>query len=180
MWDCDERVFYKKWTFRCFPLPIIAVRVSCELSCACNLRATIWLYILSIRFLDIGSPGNMASRHEASEVFLFEDIIYVALGTDVRECKSILLWAVQNSGGKRICILHVHQPPQLIPFSMSQNLHLSLSLSLSLSLYIYIYIYVYIVCMFSYEHIYNNTNTLTHTYICLNMFYVYKNMEVLW
>ncbi|KAM4094699.1 hypothetical protein ACB094_06G214300 [Castanea mollissima] len=58
----------------------------------------------------------MASRHEASEVFLFEDIIYVALGTDVRECKSILLWAVQNSGGKRICILHVHQPPQLIPF----------------------------------------------------------------
>ena len=119
----------------------------------------------------------MASRHEASEVFLFEDIIYVALGTDVRECKSILLWAVQNSGGKRICILHVHQPPQLIPFSMSQNLHLSLSLSLSLSLYIYIY--VYIVCMFSYEHIYNNTNTLTHTYICLNMFYVFKNMEVL-
>nr|XP_023913748.1 U-box domain-containing protein 33-like [Quercus suber] len=58
----------------------------------------------------------MASKHEASEVFLFEDIIYVALGTDVRECKSILLWAVQNSGGKRICILHVHQPPQLIPF----------------------------------------------------------------
>ncbi|KAF3947009.1 hypothetical protein CMV_026797 [Castanea mollissima] len=58
----------------------------------------------------------MANRHEASEVFLFEDIIYVALGTDVRECKSILLWAVQNSGGKKICILHVHQPPQLIPF----------------------------------------------------------------
>uniref|UniRef100_A0A7N2LDG4 RING-type E3 ubiquitin transferase n=1 Tax=Quercus lobata TaxID=97700 RepID=A0A7N2LDG4_QUELO len=58
----------------------------------------------------------MASRHEASEVFFFEDTIYVALGTDVRECKSILLWAVQNSGGKNICILHVHQPPQLIPF----------------------------------------------------------------
>ena len=115
----------------------------------------------------------MASRLEASEVFLFEDIIYVALGTDVRECKSILLWAVQNSGGKSICILHVHQPPQWIPFSMSQNLHLSLSLSLSLS------IYIYIVCMFSYEHIYDNTNTLTHTYICLNMFYVFKNMEVL-
>lgn len=58
----------------------------------------------------------MVSTHDASEVFLFEDIIYVALGTDVRECKSILLWAVQNSGGKNICILHVHQPPQLIPF----------------------------------------------------------------
>ena len=145
MWDCDERVFYKKWTFRCFPLLIIAVRVSCELSCACNLRATIWLYILSIRFLDIGSPGNMASRLEASEVFLFEDIIYVALGTDVRECKSILLWAVQNSGGKRICILHVHQPPQLIPFSKSQNLYLYL--------YLYIYIYIYIVHVKLWTHI---------------------------
>ena len=113
---------------------------SLQLPWVLYLRATIWLYILSIRFLDIGAPGNMASRHEASEVFLFEDIIYVALGTDVRECKSILLWAVQNSGGKRICILHVHQPPQLIPFSMSQNLHpyLSVCLSLSLSLYIYI------------------------------------------
>ena len=31
--------------------------------------------------------------------------------------------------------------------------------------------------MFSYEHINNNTNTLTHTYICLNMFYVYKTWK---
>ncbi|KAE7999502.1 hypothetical protein FH972_003922 [Carpinus fangiana] len=45
-----------------------------------------------------------------------DDMIYVAVGKDVKECKSILLWALQNSGGKRICILHVHQPAQLIPF----------------------------------------------------------------
>ena len=61
----------------------------------------------------------MEGRHKASEILLFEDIIYVALGTNVKECKSILLWAVQNSGGKNICILHVHHPPQLIPFSKS-------------------------------------------------------------
>jgi hypothetical protein len=49
-----------------------------------------------------------------------DDMIYVAVGKDVKECKSILLWALQNSGGKRICILHVHQPAQFIPFSKSQ------------------------------------------------------------
>uniref|UniRef100_A0A2N9H9X2 RING-type E3 ubiquitin transferase n=1 Tax=Fagus sylvatica TaxID=28930 RepID=A0A2N9H9X2_FAGSY len=61
----------------------------------------------------------MASRHEALEDLVMEDnqdMIYVAVGVNVKECKSIILWAVQNSGGKRICILHVHQPPQLIPF----------------------------------------------------------------
>ena len=32
----------------------------------------------------------MEGRHKASEILLFEDIIYVALGTNVKECKSIL------------------------------------------------------------------------------------------
>ncbi len=49
-----------------------------------------------------------------------EDMIYVAVGKEVKEFKSILLWALQNSGGKPICILHVHQPAQLIPISKSQ------------------------------------------------------------
>ncbi|XP_062156574.1 U-box domain-containing protein 33-like isoform X1 [Alnus glutinosa] len=53
----------------------------------------------------------MANRHESSE-----ETIYVAVGKDAKECKSILLWALENSGGKRICILHVHQPAQYIPF----------------------------------------------------------------
>uniref|UniRef100_A0A2N9FJ82 RING-type E3 ubiquitin transferase n=1 Tax=Fagus sylvatica TaxID=28930 RepID=A0A2N9FJ82_FAGSY len=44
-----------------------------------------------------------------------EDIIYVAVGEIVKESTSTLLWALQNSGGKRIGILHVHQPSKTIP-----------------------------------------------------------------
>jgi hypothetical protein len=64
-----------------------------------------------------------ACRHENLEdpmAIVIEDMIYVAVEKEVKEFKSILLWALQNSGGKRICILHVHQPAQLIPFSRSQ------------------------------------------------------------
>jgi hypothetical protein len=46
-----------------------------------------------------------------------EDILYVAMGENVKENKSILLWALQNSGGKNICIIHVHQPAKMIPIS---------------------------------------------------------------
>lgn len=60
----------------------------------------------------------MGSRQEMS---LEDPMVYVAVGKDVKaECNSTLLWALQNSGGKRICILHVHAPAQLIPFSMYQ------------------------------------------------------------
>ncbi|XP_059456550.1 U-box domain-containing protein 33-like [Corylus avellana] len=59
----------------------------------------------------------MGSRQEMS---LEDPMVYVAVGKDVKaECNSTLLWALQNSGGKRICILHVHVPAQLIPFSIS-------------------------------------------------------------
>ncbi|KAM6601120.1 hypothetical protein CsatA_020729 [Cannabis sativa] len=44
-----------------------------------------------------------------------EDTIYVAVGKYVKESKSVLVWALQNSGGKKICILHVHVPAQMIP-----------------------------------------------------------------
>lgn len=44
-------------------------------------------------------------------------MLSVALGENVKENRSILLWALQNSGGKKICIIHVHQPAQMIPFS---------------------------------------------------------------
>ncbi|OIW01127.1 hypothetical protein TanjilG_25235 [Lupinus angustifolius] len=42
--------------------------------------------------------------------------LYVAVSKDLKENKLNLIWAIQNSGTKRICILHVHVPPTLIPF----------------------------------------------------------------
>ena len=60
----------------------------------------------------------MASGHENSEdpvTSVSEEMIYVAVGTDVKDCKSILLWALRNFGGKRICIVHVHRPARWIP-----------------------------------------------------------------
>ncbi|KAJ7951146.1 putative U-box domain-containing protein kinase family protein [Quillaja saponaria] len=44
-----------------------------------------------------------------------DDLIYVAVAKDLKDSKSTLIWAIQNSGGKRICLLHVHQPAQMIP-----------------------------------------------------------------
>ncbi|KAL0002468.1 hypothetical protein SO802_016249 [Lithocarpus litseifolius] len=60
----------------------------------------------------------MASGHENSEdpvTSIIEEMTYVAVGTDVKDCQSILLWALRNFGGKRICIVHVHRPAQRIP-----------------------------------------------------------------
>jgi hypothetical protein len=45
------------------------------------------------------------------------DILYVALGDNVKNNKSILIWALQNSGGKKICIIHINQPATVIPLS---------------------------------------------------------------
>ncbi|KAJ8748935.1 hypothetical protein K2173_013371 [Erythroxylum novogranatense] len=52
---------------------------------------------------------------EPSVSRVIEEKIHVAVGKSVKECKSVLVWALQNSGGKRICIVHVHQPSELIP-----------------------------------------------------------------
>ncbi|TKY65436.1 U-box domain-containing protein 33 [Spatholobus suberectus] len=41
--------------------------------------------------------------------------IYVAVTKEVKESKSNLIWAIQHSGGRRICILHVHVPATMIP-----------------------------------------------------------------
>ncbi|KAI5421792.1 U-box domain-containing protein 33 isoform X2 [Lathyrus oleraceus] len=43
------------------------------------------------------------------------DTIYVAVAKDVKDSKLNVVWAIQNSGGKRICILHVHVPSPKIP-----------------------------------------------------------------
>nr|POF09211.1 u-box domain-containing protein 33 [Quercus suber] len=63
----------------------------------------------------------MASRHENLEdpvTSVIEETIYVAVGIDVKECKSTLLWALHNNGGKKICIIHVHRPAQRIPSNL--------------------------------------------------------------
>ncbi|XP_020218691.1 U-box domain-containing protein 33 [Cajanus cajan] len=41
--------------------------------------------------------------------------IYVAVSKELKESKSNLVWAIQHSGGKRICILYVHVPATMIP-----------------------------------------------------------------
>lgn len=64
--------------------------------------------------------GDMESGREivAEPVArVIEDKIFVAVGKSVKEYKWMLIWALQNSGGKRICIVHVHQPSQTIPLS---------------------------------------------------------------
>ncbi|KAJ8554418.1 hypothetical protein K7X08_025096 [Anisodus acutangulus] len=42
-----------------------------------------------------------------------ENTIFVAVGKNLKEGKSILSWALKSFAGRRICILHVHQPNHL-------------------------------------------------------------------
>uniref|UniRef100_A0A5B6YL82 RING-type E3 ubiquitin transferase n=1 Tax=Davidia involucrata TaxID=16924 RepID=A0A5B6YL82_DAVIN len=84
--------------------------------------------IKPIRYPDIGISGMMASRDgivEEPTMRVIEDQIYVTVGKEVKESKLTLSWALHNSGGRKICILHVHQRAQMIPmmgtkFSVSQ------------------------------------------------------------
>lgn len=39
-----------------------------------------------------------------------EDTVYVAVGKNLEEGKSVLLSAVENFAGKSVCLLHVHRP----------------------------------------------------------------------
>ena len=76
----------------------------------------------SVRFHDVRAPGIMAGRREIVEesvARVIEEKIYVAVGKDVEKNKSVLLWALQHSGGKRICLIHVHQPAKMIPLAGS-------------------------------------------------------------
>ncbi|KAJ0673312.1 hypothetical protein HanOQP8_Chr13g0506611 [Helianthus annuus] len=43
---------------------------------------------------------------------IVEDKVYVAVGKNMKESQSTLRWALHNSGGRQICILHVHQPAE--------------------------------------------------------------------
>ncbi|XP_010255340.1 PREDICTED: U-box domain-containing protein 33-like isoform X2 [Nelumbo nucifera] len=70
----------------------------------------------------VGISGLMERGGEIEEDFLSHrniyDKIFVAVGKEVKENESTLLWTLKNSRGKKICILHVHQPAQFIPGPM--------------------------------------------------------------
>ncbi|KAL0775685.1 hypothetical protein Bca101_040837 [Brassica carinata] len=46
---------------------------------------------------------------------VLEEKPYVAVGREVWKNISNLMWALENSQGKKICILHIHQPSPTIP-----------------------------------------------------------------
>jgi hypothetical protein len=75
----------------------------------------------SMRFHGIGSPGSRSSRSGIMDEpvsRLIDEKIFVAVDKHVAKSKSTLIWALQNTGGKKICLIHVHQPSQMIPLSM--------------------------------------------------------------
>nr|GMC64847.1 U-box domain-containing protein 32 isoform X1 [Ipomoea batatas] len=51
---------------------------------------------------------------EGEGVYDVENTVFVAVGKNVKEGKSTLYWAVKSFSRKRICLLHVHQPTQLL------------------------------------------------------------------
>ncbi|GMY09245.1 U-box domain-containing protein 33-like isoform X1 [Fagus crenata] len=72
----------------------------------------------SIRVHDIGVSRSTSNRQEIEEepvARMIDDKIYVAVGKEVKESKSTVVWALQNSGGKKVCIILVHSPAQMIP-----------------------------------------------------------------
>ncbi|KAL0428860.1 UNVERIFIED_CONTAM: U-box domain-containing protein 33 [Sesamum radiatum] len=86
--------------------------------------------ISGIRCPDIGltnlsltnSGGMRAEKETAEEVEprttsppLKEDMMFVALGKDVKESETVLAWALKYSRGMKVCLLHVHQPAQKLP-----------------------------------------------------------------
>ncbi|KAL0862303.1 hypothetical protein Bca101_041421 [Brassica carinata] len=54
-------------------------------------------------------------EEEAASNQILDEKIYVAVGINVWKNISNLLWALKNSQGNKICILHVHQPSPTIP-----------------------------------------------------------------
>ncbi|KAL9234476.1 hypothetical protein vseg_009346 [Gypsophila vaccaria] len=49
---------------------------------------------------------------------IVNDKMYVAVGKELKESKSTLLWALHNSKGDKICIVYVHLPAKMIPMPM--------------------------------------------------------------
>lgn len=63
-----------------------------------------------------GDEGEIDTAEGLCDV---ENTVFVAVGSNVKESKSMLLWALQRFSGKKICLLHVHQPTYSISLSKS-------------------------------------------------------------
>ncbi|XP_050385351.1 U-box domain-containing protein 33 isoform X3 [Argentina anserina] len=68
-----------------------------------------------IRYPDTSDMASFGEIVVEPVARVIQDMIYVTVGTSVKESKSNLIWTLQNSGGKRVCIIHVHQPAMMIP-----------------------------------------------------------------
>ncbi|XP_010670307.2 U-box domain-containing protein 33 isoform X1 [Beta vulgaris subsp. vulgaris] len=55
---------------------------------------------------------------EDKKGMVVDNKIFVAVNKELKESKSTLLWALQNSNGKKICIIYVHVPAKMIPMPM--------------------------------------------------------------
>ncbi|GMH22463.1 hypothetical protein Nepgr_024306 [Nepenthes gracilis] len=92
--------------------------IDCTCTFDCEQTMVIGIEGLSYTKIDQSSSASTSSmREELVEEpagSVVEDKIFVALGKEVKESMSVLIWALRNSGGKKICIIHVHQPSQTI------------------------------------------------------------------
>ena len=61
--------------------------------------------------------GDCEGEIEIEGLCDVENTIFVAVGKNVKESKSTLLWALQSFAGKKICLLHVHEPAHSVSLS---------------------------------------------------------------
>ncbi|KAI3432068.1 uncharacterized protein J3R85_007443 [Psidium guajava] len=64
----------------------------------------------------MGSVGEIEAEGRCHEA----DTVFVAVGRNVEKCKTTLHWAARNFSGKRICLLHVHQPTKNAEFAANK------------------------------------------------------------
>ncbi|XP_024029204.1 U-box domain-containing protein 32 isoform X2 [Morus notabilis] len=58
--------------------------------------------------------GSFPVAGEEEQVFDVEETIFVAVGKDAKQSERALSWTLNNFSGKKICVLHVHQPSRLL------------------------------------------------------------------
>ncbi|XP_060218600.1 U-box domain-containing protein 33-like isoform X2 [Lycium barbarum] len=63
---------------------------------------------------------DLSVLKEGSTLTPVNDVIYVAVGKELKETEPALTWALNKFGGREICILHVHTPAQKIPIMGSK------------------------------------------------------------
>lgn len=84
----------------------------------------------------MASGSGLGDIEESPEAGPVQERIFVAVGKEVKESKSTLLWALKDARGKKVYILHVHQQAQLIPMrklaskpqTLEQNRRLKISI----------------------------------------------------